>query len=282
MARTRAELSVCGTAVRENDPDRFFCTLFARQEEREALFALYTFNHELARVAESVSEPMLGQIRLQWWRESLDGIEAGTPRRHDTVDALAETWSQGFDRNLLESMVDAREADLSSDPPETLDQLIAYGRNTSGALMFQAASLIDQNAARHEEVCRDAGVAVALSGLLRSTVALGSNGRTVFPLEMLSKLRLDPRDILKGEHNDRVSRLTEEIAACALDHASRARRLGRKLAKPMVPALLPLAFATRDLATLRGNGYNPFDAALTRNSGGRQLAVLGRMLLGRF
>ena len=100
MARTRAELSVCGTAVRENDPDRFFCTLFARQEEREALFALYTFNHELARVAESVSEPMLGQIRLQWWRESLDGIEAGTPRRHDTVDALAERVHHDFVERL--------------------------------------------------------------------------------------------------------------------------------------------------------------------------------------
>ncbi len=71
MAEPKAELSACGRIVRENDPDRFFCTLFAPPAKREALFALYAFNHELARVAESVSEPMLGEIRLQWWREAL-------------------------------------------------------------------------------------------------------------------------------------------------------------------------------------------------------------------
>src|ERR1041385_2992054 len=54
---------------RRHDRDRYQTALFAPADRREALFALYAFNYEIARVREIVSEPMLGQIRLQWWRE---------------------------------------------------------------------------------------------------------------------------------------------------------------------------------------------------------------------
>ena len=65
--------------------------MFAPAARREALFALYALNVALSRIGETVSQPMLGEIRLQWWRESLDGIYAGTPRREPVVEALAAT-----------------------------------------------------------------------------------------------------------------------------------------------------------------------------------------------
>ena len=80
-------LSPCARLVRANDPDRYFCVLFAGPARRDHLFALYAFNHELARVAETVSEPMLGHVRLRWWRDSLDGVMAGKPGRHEALEA---------------------------------------------------------------------------------------------------------------------------------------------------------------------------------------------------
>ena len=69
--------------MRHHDRDRFQTALFAPAERREALFALYAFNYEIARVREAVREPMLGQIRLQWWREAIAAAYAGEPpRRH--------------------------------------------------------------------------------------------------------------------------------------------------------------------------------------------------------
>src|SRR6476661_6084406 len=78
-------LSPVAALVRHHDRDRFQTVLFAPAARREALFALYAFNYEIARVRESVTEPMLGQIRLQWWREAVDAGYAGTLPRHHVV-----------------------------------------------------------------------------------------------------------------------------------------------------------------------------------------------------
>src|SRR5271156_3271915 len=79
-------LSPVGALVRRHDRDRFQTALFAPAARREALFALYAFNYEIARVRESVREPMLGQIRLQWWREAIDAAYAGAAsRRHEVA-----------------------------------------------------------------------------------------------------------------------------------------------------------------------------------------------------
>ena len=76
-ARIDGGLSPLAALVRRHDRDRFQTALFAPAARREALFALYAFNYEIARVRESVREPMLGQIRLQWWREAIDAAFAG-------------------------------------------------------------------------------------------------------------------------------------------------------------------------------------------------------------
>ena len=81
-------MSPVGALVRRHDRDRFQTALFAPAAHREALFALYAFNYEIARVREIVREPMLGRIRLQWWREAMAAAFAGGPvRRHEVVDA---------------------------------------------------------------------------------------------------------------------------------------------------------------------------------------------------
>ena len=79
--------------VRAADPDRYFASLFAPSARRPYLHALYAFNHEVAHVAESVREPMLGAIRLEWWRETAEGACHGAPRNHDAARGLAALFS---------------------------------------------------------------------------------------------------------------------------------------------------------------------------------------------
>src|SRR5580698_11046207 len=76
-------------SVRAADPDRYFSALFAPAALRPQLLALYAFNHEVARVAETVREPMLGAIRLEWWRETVEGAHRGMPRNLDVAKGLA-------------------------------------------------------------------------------------------------------------------------------------------------------------------------------------------------
>src|SRR3546814_4864622 len=85
-----ARLSYCAAQLHRYDPDRFLTVLFAPQDRRESLFAIYAFNLEIAKTREVVSEAMLGHIRLQWWRDSIAHIYAGRPPRHAVVQPLAD------------------------------------------------------------------------------------------------------------------------------------------------------------------------------------------------
>src|SRR5580692_5197211 len=79
-------------SLRVADPDRYFASLFAPAPLRPQLFALYNFHHEVARIAETVREPMLGAIRLEWWRETAEGAARGVPRNHDVARGLAAVF----------------------------------------------------------------------------------------------------------------------------------------------------------------------------------------------
>src|ERR1700684_858257 len=92
--------------VRRYDPDRFLTALFAPPDKRDALLTLYAFNHELARAREVVSEPPLALIRLQWWREVVEGAH----RRHEVADPLTAAIEAGLLRPAdLLPLIEARE-----------------------------------------------------------------------------------------------------------------------------------------------------------------------------
>ena len=141
-----ARLSPVGALARAADYDRYLSALFAPAARREALFALIAFNHEIARIPEAVSEPMLGRIRLQWWRETLEAIHDGKPaRRHEVALPLADAiHAWGLDRGAFERLLDGREADLEPDAPPDLAGLERYAAATGGALtalMLQACGV---------------------------------------------------------------------------------------------------------------------------------------------
>jgi phytoene synthase len=78
----------CEALVRAADKDRFLATLFAPGRKRGPLFALYAFNIEIAGVRDRVREPMAGEIRLQWWRDVLDGERGGEAAANPVAAAL--------------------------------------------------------------------------------------------------------------------------------------------------------------------------------------------------
>src|ERR1700733_9925434 len=103
-------------AAREADPDRYFASLFALAPHRPYLHALYAFNHEVAHVAESVREPMLGAIRLEWWRETAEGAAKGAPRNHDVARGLAALFAdRALSLAAFEAIIAARGFDSSAD-----------------------------------------------------------------------------------------------------------------------------------------------------------------------
>lgn len=153
--------------VRRSDPDRWLASRFVADPGLRAdLIALYAFNAELARAPVVASQPLIGQMRLAWWREALDEIfEGRRVRGHPAAQALAEAVGRrGLSRAPLEGLVEARMRDLDGWPLEP-DEVFAYIDATAGRLMALAATLLDAAASPLD--VRSAARAWGLSGLAR-------------------------------------------------------------------------------------------------------------------
>lgn len=224
-------------SVRAADPDRYFATLFAPAGLRPHLFAFYAFNAEVARVAETVREPMLGAIRLEWWRETAEGAAKGAPRNHDVAKGLAAMLTE---RPValadLEALIAARSFDSSADRFADFAALEIHLDATSGAVMRIAAQILGGK----PEITREAALAFGLTGLLRALPFHNSRHKLYLPLDLLAALNVTPEEFFHLEATDarRVAAI-RQTALKARDHFLAARAAPK--AGPALAAILPAA-----------------------------------------
>ena len=152
--------------VRRVDPDRWLASRFIADEAARAdVVTLYALNYELSRAAEVASQPLIGEMRLAWWREAVEEIFEGRPvRRHPVALALAEAVRRrGLPQAELEALIDGRLRELEAWPLGE-DEVDDYLGDTAGRLMTLAAKVLAPGM-----VCdlRPAGHAWGLAGLWR-------------------------------------------------------------------------------------------------------------------
>ncbi len=225
--------------VRRHDPDRFLTALFAPAERRGALLTLYAFNHELARAREVASEPTLALIRLQWWREVVEG----TRKRHEVATPLSDAMARGLlmPSDLL-AVIEAREAE--AEPAiETLDAWRAWLLAGAGGLAVAAARLLG---AEDAETFRPFGAAYGVAGVLRSVGALARQGRCLLPADLLAESGLSPEAVIGDPAAAPVLAVTRRLAREGLAFLDAAASV--KPTRATVAAALPAVLARRDLA----------------------------------
>jgi len=231
--------------VRRADPDRYLATLFAPADKRPLLHALYAFNIETARVADTVREPMMGEIRLEWWRETLDGAREGRPRNHAVARALTELFA-AVDLPLepFEAMIAGRAFDSSSDVFADRAAVEAYCNATSGNLMRLAARILGRE---NDALARDAGIAYALAGILRSIPHHTARHKSFLPQSLMQTVGLTKDALFVRHERDKVKAVVAQMALWAREHleAARALRAGRAELPAYLPAALVPLFLRR-------------------------------------
>lgn len=279
----------CADMVRTADPDRFSTVAFAPPPARPALLALYAFNVEVAKTREVVSQPMLGSIRLQWWRESLDGIYEGSPRRHQVVLALAEAvGAHRLPRADFDTLLDAREADMADDPPADLEALLRYAEGTAGSLSRLALRSLGAEDAASQEAGTKVGTAWALTGLLRAMPFHARARRVYLPADLLRAGRLSAGAVAEaGLSADRAAApaLTEvvrTVAGAAEAQLEAARQLRWDLPRRALPGLITGVLVSAHLTRLRQVGWNPFDPRLAEPLASRGWRLLAARLTGSY
>ena len=280
-----ARLSPVGARARAADYDRYLSALFAPAARREALFALIAFNHEIARIPEVVSEPMLGRIRLQWWRETLEAIHDGKPaRRHEVALPLADAiHAWGLDRSAFERLLDGREADLEPDAPPDLAGLERYAAATGGALTALMLQACGADGVSGLEAGREIGTAWALIGTLRAAPRHAAQGRVMLPADLLAAAGITAEDIRAGRAFDRFTARRRAGGRTAPKSCSdAARRARRAIPRRQRGVLLIARLGDVYLARLRAAAWDPRDERLAVGPLRKQVAMLAGAATGRF
>jgi len=269
----------CEALVRKTDRDRYLSSLFAPSHVRRHLHALYAFNYEVAKTADTVSQPVMGQIRLQWWRDAVEEIYAGAARNHEVVRALAETVrDHDLPHALFDALIDARENDLDEAPFADWASVEAYADATSGHVMRLAARILGAQS-RANEGAGEAGIAYALVGLLRAFPFHASRRRLMLPIAALGDAALSQEQVFSGTMDSKITDVFAQVLRRTRMHWETARK--GKIPRAFLPALLPAASVPLYAKIMTRPGFNPFRDSAEIAVHRCQLAMLRAMLRGR-
>lgn len=271
------------SGLRDTDRDRYLACLLTPVGARGAIAALYAFNAEIARIRDLVHEPLPGEIRLQYWRDLLDGSAHGSTEANPVAAALLQAIAiHRLPVAALTGMIEARVFDLYDDPMETTAMFEGYAGETAAALIQLASLVLDPEAAAGAaSMAGHAGVAQAIAGALLLMPTHRARGQLYLPLEILSAVGLDRDSFLAGEDRVRISAAIEAFAGLGLDHLHKARQ-GGVLPRSLVPAYLTVALSEPVLMAARRRGAAIFDRPLRPAQWRRQLRLLRASVTGAF
>jgi len=234
--------AVVRDAARAGDLDRYLAALLSPRAVRGDLLALTAFVGEIARIPHAVTEPMMGEIRLQWWRDALSPAQAGEATGSPVADALEETIVRhGLPRDELVAIIDAHARELDPQSLATELDLEDYLQGSDGAAFRLAARILGVADADVDRLTAAAAQAYGRARLLRSLPSLARHGSA---LTMTATLGRD-RTGGPGSVIDSTRWWLEQ-----------ARDLAPSAPRAVLPALLPVALVEPYLAALEGLGHD--------------------------
>jgi 15-cis-phytoene synthase len=257
--------------ARAADPDRAIATLFAPADTRDDLFALFAFNAELARIAEQVTEPGLGAIRLQWWREAIERAGTGEATGHPVADAFGNVLARRkLSRERVAGLIDARTFDVSETLMPDTRTLDAYLFDTTGGLFALAAEIVGAGGEKRDLVAALGGRSYGLVRVMRSLPLLAAKGRTYLAADALARHDTAPETVFAGEATPGLRALLAEMreqsrealreaqfhlfgagmTGTGLDEAGRAAFLPLCLVEPYLAALAKVRDPLRQVARI--------------------------------
>lgn len=174
-------IAACADLVQRGDPDRFLAVMAAPVEARAQLLPLYAFNLEVARAPWVTQEPLIAEMRLQWWRDVVENAASGAARAHEVAGPLHELIRDfGLPVDGLDRLIAARRWDIHRDPHDGVEGLAKYLEDTGAGLMWLAARSLGAPDAAEAPV-RAYGWATAAAMYIRAVPELVARGRQPLP-----------------------------------------------------------------------------------------------------
>jgi phytoene synthase len=254
----------CTDLVRTHDFARYASTLFVPTEQRRGLLALYAFNVEIARVREQVSQPLPGEIRLQWWTDMLAGAgHGGVEGNPVAAELLQAIRAFRLPVERLSRLIDEHQFDLYNDPMPTKAALEGYIDETSSALFSLAAAIAGQQSPEIEHLARHAGLAQGIAHVMAALPRDASRRQLFVPLQLLEQHGSGMEEVFAGKETPKLRAALDQLVGEAREHLKTALALLEAAPAQVRPAFLPLALAARDLKRMSRADNDPFVPRVT-------------------
>jgi 15-cis-phytoene synthase len=254
----------CADLVRAHDFARYASTLFVPADRRRALLALYAFNVEIFRVHDQVTQPLAGEIRLQWWTDMLaggghdGGAQGGARGNPVAAELLRAIDAFRLPVEPLSRLIEEHQFDLYNDPMPTLAALEGYVTDTSSALLMLAARIAGPPSAAVEHLARHAGLALGFADVIAALPRDAVRRRLFLPLQILESHGGSADEVFSGKQTPRTRAALVQLAGEALRHLDTAMTLLADVAPEQRPIFLPLSLLRRDLARVSRADSDPF------------------------
>lgn len=247
----RQAAEFCAEQVRSHDFGRYASTLFVPAEQRRALLAIYAFNVEISRVRELVSQPLPGEVRLQWWTDMLAGSDHGGVEGNPVAAELKlAIRNYGLPVERLSRLIDEHQFDLYNDPMPTMAALEGYINDTSSALFSLGAGIAGWQSPEIEHLARHAGLAQGIAQVIAALPLDASRHQVFVPLQLLESHGCGMEEVFAGKQTPKLRAVLDQLIGDARGHLDTAVALLGSVPPQVRPVFLPLALVARDLARM--------------------------------
>lgn len=242
----------CLDLLRANDQDRYLSVLYAPEAKRGALAALYAFNVEIARIRDVIRDALPGEVRLQWWVDLINGQSHGDAISNPVAAALiAAIKDYNLPVEAFNKYLEARFFDLYNDPMPSRNDLEGYSGETASLLIQMAMFILDrEEAVNYNDLAGHAGVAQAITGLIRMLPIHRSRSQIYIPAEILKAAGLSAENFFSSQKSEDFEVVIQAMVALAQEHMAIAKREAANMPKSLLPALLPFCLCDIYLKTI--------------------------------
>ncbi|MGN8547747.1 phytoene/squalene synthase family protein [Bradyrhizobium sp. 13971] len=249
----------CADLVRSHDFVRYASTLFLPGPERRAMLAIYAFNIEVSRVHEQVSQPLPGEMRLQWWTDMLAGAGHGGVEGNPVAAELLHTIrNHRLPVSPFSLLVEEHQFDLYNDPMPSLTALEGYLDATASVLFSQATRVVARPSEAIDHLARHAGLAQGMAQVIASLGRDASRQQLFLPLQLLQQHGGSKEEVFAGKMTPNIRAAIDQLADAAQGHLKTAFGLLADVPSGVRPIFLPLACVRRELNRARRADNDPF------------------------
>ncbi|KFO83602.1 NADH dehydrogenase (ubiquinone) complex I, assembly factor 6, partial [Buceros rhinoceros silvestris] len=252
---------------RKRDYEGFLCSLLLPAESRTSAFALRAFNMCPFQIKDSITQKTTGLMRMQFWREAVEGIYCDNPP-HQPV--ATELWRAVKRHNLtkmwLMKIIDEREKNLDDRAYRNIQELETYAENTQSALLYLTLEMLGVRDIHADHAASHIGKAQGIVTCLRATPYHTVRKKVFLPMDICMLHGVSQEDFIRGKQEKNMRDVIYDIASQAHIHLEHVRSFSKKVPVKAYPAFFCTVALDDYLHNVRKVDFNIFHPSLQKKS----------------